>query len=253
MIINDAHIHIGIFPSQTEQSYLDYSPEVIYSYISNIGIKKYIFSSAYTLDANFNEEVENDLIRQMLYFGKGNAFAFYWVTQKKFLQDDKFSQIDKIDFKGLKLHSRECEWIKHPKKLERIMDIAKEREMAVILHCDDDYPPHIYEKYYQKYSEVKINIAHARPLESAMKMLNRYDNVYTDISFSPIENIKFLMSIPNISNRIMFGSDMPAPESFFNDNCCSYVQHRINQISKELSQGLDKFFHLNMMSFLKTP
>lgn len=252
MKIADCHVHIGYFPSAKKNNKeFYYSPEYILNALHKSNIQEFIFSSFDIL--LFQEDISfvQDEIKQMLEISQGNGYAFAWITLEMIKKDANLNCLNNLPYSGIKLHPRESQWHNNSRELDRIFSISKEKNFSIMIHADEDYPPDIYEYFLKLYPNVKVNFAHARPINKIINIMKKYPQTYTDISFMSIDNIKFFYKEPDIISRIMFGSDIPAPARFFEQNITQYLKVRLNELLTIGEINYEDLFYNNMKKFIE--
>ena len=248
----DAHVHIGFFPCKAKNGELFYySPEKVFLALQRSNISEFIFSST---DAVFYAEREAFVqkeIKKMLPISNQHGYAFCWITLDMIRRDSELSFLDVLPYSGIKLHARETDWSKNPDELHRIFKAARERYLPIMFHADDDFPPDLYEDFLSEYPDVKVCMAHARPVEKAILVMKKFRQVYTDFSFAPIENVSKLFMNKELIPRIMFGSDIPAPQRFIDQDIDSYLEERLKELSCFYCHPYRDVFFSNMKHFLR--
>lgn len=129
--------------------------------------------------------------------------------------------------------------IEELKKVEFLYGFCMEKQIPITSHCSDEgfciisrhdmnafTSPAKWEKALAKYSGLKLNLAHFGKNDSSkdwqkrvIELISRYDNVYTDISYTAVDDnfYKVLKDIMDdcrdeelrnkLKTRILFGSD----------------------------------------------
>ena len=94
-------------------------------------------------------------------------------------------------------------------------------------------------------------MAHARPVEKAIHVMEKFQQVYTDFAFAPVENISKLLMRKELIPRIMFGTDIPAPQRFFDQNMEQYLKKLLADLSPFYLPPYEDVFYGNMKHFLQ--
>lgn len=71
-----------------------------------------------------------------------------------------------------------------------------------------------YKKICKDNSENNFIFAHSRPLIGTINVMRSCQNVYCDIAFTPIKDIKVLLN-NYLIDRILFGTDYPITSFFY--------------------------------------
>ncbi len=247
--IFDAHIHVGYFPRKDGKGGEAYyfSPAIITGYAKRAGITEFIFSSTNAVwDAK--AETMHREARELKRLSGNSAHAFFWISGEYFDFDSNLEKLPDI-YEGFKLHGGETNWMQRARDLQRIFSIARERRFPVQIHTGR-YDMHnsceFYLPFCKRFSDVNVDLAHGQPVFKAMFALKETDNVYIDTSFIPHDEIRELFfSAPE---KVMFGTDFPAPLRYFANNGKKLIQKEID-FAKNIST--DKFLYANAKKFLE--
>lgn len=215
----DAHIHFGQF----EETY--YTPPRILRTLSNVGITHFAYSSTsavVTDDPVFMQE-ERHAMKEL---SKGRAVPLLWVTHSMLRKSKDLALYLDEEIRGLKIHGISESWT--TKELYRALSIAREQGLAVKFHTGEF--PQCYAGAYaslcKKFSDVKIILAHGRPLDQTIQVLEQCPNAFVDTAFMPHEHLQKLLD-KGFSRRILFGTDTPIPGRFLKSSLTRYLQRRI--------------------------
>ena len=232
-MMTDYHVHIGQFC----ETY--YSAENVFSALKTKGIREIWFSSTTScIYCKESEAARNDenifsnapsalelyqTVRSEVQNAKSfadsiglKAHALYWVVP-----DLHFSGCDSITVKnaminnlydGFKIHPRAQNWSLEDSKIfqlaEEVFGFAQKNEKLILIHCDDDFSPHLFEHFIATYPSVKVQLAHCRPKEDTLFMLQNYPNVVCDTAMASNDVVDYLKSL-GFESRLRYGSDFP--------------------------------------------
>ena len=224
----DYHVHIGQF-------YEDYfEPHKVIETLSANGSKGCWFSST-TSCMSWSNGTEKtylrnhirDEVKEALETAKKSNFdakAFYWVNLDEYLQEiDKkectlqdyfISSINEVEYYGIKIHTRFNYWDINNENVIEIFNLvceyAKDHNMPILIHCGPDEcdRPDRFEKWFEEYNEVRFILAHMRPVDTTIKMMKKYNNVWTDTAFAPDESVEKVFS-EGLGDRVLYGTDYP--------------------------------------------
>ena len=104
----------------------------------------------------------------------------------------------------------------------------------------------MYLSYCKEFSDVRIDLAHGHFVKDAVHALHECPNVWIDISFMELEEIKNVWAVA--PDRVMYGSDFPAPLRYWNHSCTQYMRREIEAVQK---LGGDDMLRKNALMFLK--
>lgn len=209
--ICDSHVHVGYFKENTY-----YSPKEIYNNLKNLGIKKWAVSSISSVNNN-HELVENELVT-LFQNAPDETVPILWLTPEMLKNFHNLNIRQKIPFYGIKIHGFANNWEPSGSNLNHAFEIANELKLPLILHTGGkpESDAMAYNQICGKFKEVKIILAHGRPIDQAIEVVRRNPNVYVDTAFMPLEHIQSLKAKFN-DDKILFGTDFPIDTYFFPD------------------------------------
>lgn len=248
MPVNDAHVHVGYFPRKGREEPFYYSPRRILGILDRTGVKEFIFSSTNAV-WDFTGEAMHREAREMIRLAGKRAHAFFWVTDEYLKHDPDFSALPEF-YEGFKLHGGETPWLDHPKLLDRVLSIARERKFRIQIHTgekDDKETNPIsgYLSYCRKYPEIKFDLAHGKPAVEVPEAVNGNGNVYVDCAYCSADVVKGWLEAGAREDRILFGSDIPVQQRLFDLPLTHYLRKAIRSFSSS------KILSDNFMEFLK--
>lgn len=213
MTISDAHVHFGWWnPLPGESSNRYYSAEQTFRFLRKHGVEAFCFSVSSAQDPDWPRERLLDEYREMLALTP-KAYPLYWLTDVDFARDLtlRTQMPDDIPWRGLKLHNEESDWLGNSEALWRVMAFARERGLAVQFHTGGNRSAAgCYRNVCRAFPEVKIDLAHGRPIDEAITIALECPNVFIDTSFMDEAVLLTCAKEPSLHGRILFGSDVPA-------------------------------------------
>ena len=231
----DYHVHIG----QWYNVY--YSYNAVLAALKSIDVEEVWFSSTSSelyckesFDVKNNNSdssqlptalelynlIKNEVLEAMEYGKKIGlrAVPLYWVIPEVHFSTNANISIEKamkeVPYKGFKIHPRGNHWNLSDKKTfqlaESVFYYANENKLPILIHCgyDDFENPKLFEKFIAKYQNVKVQLAHCKPVEDTLYMLKKYPNTICDTAFVP-EEVQNQIVSAGFENRIKYGSDFP--------------------------------------------
>lgn len=234
MPVNDAHVHVGYFPRKGREEPFYYSPRRILSILDRAGVEEFIFSSTNAV-WDFSGVAMHREAREMLRIAGKRAHAFFWVTDEYLKYDPDLSDLPEF-YEGFKLHGGETPWLRHPKLLNRVLAIARERGFPVQIHTGekddkDANPISGYLPYCRKFPQIKFDLAHGKPSSEVPYAVNEYDNVYVDCAYCSSNVVNQWLDIGAREDRILFGSDLPVQQRLFDLSLTAYMRKTISGFS----------------------
>ncbi len=211
-MICDAHIHMGYYPRDGYAEPFYYSPRRIAGLMHRCGVDQFIVSSTC---AQVEELSIADMIREareMKRIAGNRAYVFCWISGRMLDEDPKLSFLDCGYYAGIKLHEAETAWNQErPDDLARILSEALSRRWPVQFHCGESegMRPAELAKWAERFPTVNFDFAHCRPMAEMAEVIATHENVFTDCSYMPPEQMSRLGDF-DWRGRLMFGSDFPA-------------------------------------------
>jgi len=247
--LTDFHVHVGQFRE------IYYNPHSIASLIlDKTGIGKIAVSSTSAGDPVYDPgKILNEIAQLFKQYGK-RIIHFFWV-HPEFLPDDYFWRSLKIPVHGLKVHQQLFNWQKNPNSLERVFNIAQERNLPLLIHTgyDSICSAGKYKSLIAKYQSVNITLAHGRPINEALSCLEECSNAWIDTSFMSDTDLEILIK-RGFQDKIIFGTDFPIT-TLFDDTINSDIEHyRLLLKQKYVKFGDEQFYKwaaINPEKFLK--
>ena len=231
----DYHVHIGqwaevYYPanwvfdelklSEVEEIWFSSTSSCRYCKESFDVIQKNLDSSDLPSALELYDFIKNEILEALDYGKKINlkTVPLYWVILEIHFSKDVNISIEKamqdIPYKGFKLHPRGNHWDLSDKKTfelaEEVFSYANENNLPILIHCgyDDFENPKFFEKLIAKYQNVKVQLAHCKPVEDTIYMLEKYPNTICDTAFVP-EDVITQIKEAGFERRILYGSDFP--------------------------------------------
>ncbi len=222
----DSHVHMG--------QYFDdyYTPPRVLHTLSLAGITHFAYSSTsavVTDDAGFLRE-EREAMREL---SCGRAYPFLWVTHSMLSKSRDLSLYLDDDIRGFKVHGASEPWPPNGKGLARIFELAKEREIPVLLHTGERESclAGMYEGVCKRFESVPVILAHGRPISETVRVLENCPNAFVDTAFMPHRDLCELLG-RNFFDRILFGTDAPIPGRYLKSSLPRHLRTRIAQTKR---------------------
>ncbi len=233
-MICDAHVHVGYFPRKGKAQPFYYSPRRILGILDRCSVTSFIFSSTNAV-WDFSGEAMHSEAREMLSLAGNRAHPFFWVTDEYLKNDPELDRLPGF-YEGLKLHGGETPWLRHPKRLLRLLAIARERRLRVQIHTserDDVSGSAIssYLPYCVKFPTVKFDLAHGKPAADVPRAVNEHENVYVDCAYCSGAVVRQWLEAGAREDRIMFGSDLPVQQRYSDLSLTSYLRNKLGEFS----------------------
>ncbi len=239
----DVHIHVGKFHDRY------YSPGDIVKQCQKIGLKKFAVSSTSTCDQNFNFNIVLDELQELKQLAPKKILPVLWITPAMLRKSPDLNKYDKIPYAMLKVHGFFNDWAPQGKMLQRIFAITRERNLPLLIHTGgrEKSEAGVYMSLCRKFNDLKVILAHGRPIAQALDVIKSCDNVFVDTAFMPLADIKKLVDC-GFTQRVIFGSDMPINRLFYpRQSTHSWYIKRLNSIAHMV--GIENYMDITCHNF----
>lgn len=148
------------------------------------------------------------------------AHALYWVVPDIHFSQTADMSIERVmtetPYAGFKLHPRAQRWDLQDARTaalaEEVFTYAEQHGKRILIHCGDDpcESPRLFEPFIKKHPSVTVQLAHCRPLQETLTMLQNYPNTVCDTAMVSTETVTHIAAA-GFASRIVYGSDFPIP------------------------------------------
>ena len=228
----DYHTHIGQFQK------VYYNPYKIIDVLSKCGIDgAYVSSTTSCLQWNTKEEksiivehikAEFDELLSCAQKKVFDARPVCWIIPQRYYEGDSVVQMySESSYQGFKIHPRAHRWDIKRKETRMLLDdvcrIAENKKVPVIVHtglCDFERPNR-FEYWFRNFPQTTFILAHCKNIDETVIMLDKYSNLYGDVSFALPNDVHQIVDTDYIK-RFLFGTDFPITTysydmEFYND------------------------------------
>ncbi len=241
----DVHVHVGNFNGG-----LYFAPEEVVSGMKALGVTRYYFSSTSTGSMPFRyvrREIET-----AIEFSEGSAVPFLWVSPGMLRHSRDLKPYLFREFAGLKVHGLQG-WDPHGRELRRVFGIARDMGLPVMLHTGehDICRAGAYMNICSEFPEVRVILAHGRPVNECAEVMQECPNAYADTAFMPVKSILALRDA-GLMEKVLWGSDYPVMRYFYRTPPRRYYANRIKAVIKALGRE-DFIRYFSSANFLSQP
>lgn len=232
-MVFDAHMHVGRF-------YDDYtSPDDVISFCFNNKISSIAISSTSICGFYYHDVLEE--MRLLLQNKSGiKVFPVLWVIPD--IIDNGILDLffeSSIPWSCIKIHPElnQNTWVPHSIIFSKILDIATRKRLPIMIHTAHIgcCRPVFFIDTFLNYSNITFILAHGRPLDDTLCVLQRCPNVMVDTAFMPVSHIYQLCS-HGFTSRILWGSDYPINKYYINQSSDKYYSSLVSKILDSLTQ-----------------
>lgn len=244
----DAHIHVGQF------FHLYFSPSDIVQFADIANINYYVVSSTTICEENYEKVIYE--MEKLVYLDSQRAIPVMWVTPEGLKGNIAWYLESNIAWKCVKIHPflHRGVWESSDSRMIEVVEIAKELDLPLLIHTGNDKCCNAgrYEPIIKKYPEVTFILAHGRPAEESISLMNRYENVYVDSAFMDIEEMLYIVDHGRV-DHFLWGSDMCIPKYFSPDlNYVEYYNGILKQLREKISPDIYNLItYKNAMNLFK--
>lgn len=218
----DCHVHIG----QWSDRYYDY-PQIFDTVLASqkVKIDGLVFSSTSSciFGVKYSEieaeigaiysandgktEYSSDVVKPLLWY----------VPEYRKQSVSVETAMKSLPYCGIKIHPRAHNWDLNDSEktdiLHEIFDFASQNNVPLLIHSgyDEFEEARKFERFFKEYQDVKVVLAHCRPIEQTVEMLSKYQNVYADSSFVDQKSLNILKGngLTGKNGKLFFGTDFP--------------------------------------------
>ena len=247
----DFHVHMG--------QYFDdyYTPPRILRTLRLAGITHFAYSSTSTIVTDDPDFLLEERVA-MHELSEGRAKPILWVTHDMLKRSPNLSlYMNDAGGKicGLKIHGVSESWLPNGRELQRIFKIAQERGLFVKLHTGEreECEAGMYRGICTKFPDVRVVLAHGRPILQAIDMLRHCPNTFVDTSFMPHSHFQQLIIVAQqegFTDRILFGTDSPIPGRHLKSSLPRHLRSRIDQTRRIAGRDWTKISWENAKNLL---
>jgi hypothetical protein len=208
----DAHVHIGQFNE------IWYEPELVIQTVLQAGVEKIVFSSTTSCREHisyFEVEKEISAVLSTCGYDLRKIKPLLWYNpdyHNQGLGIEKTMQT--LPYCGIKIHPRAHNWDISGKKTLSILDelfgYANQNKLPVCIHTGYDKIDEAdkFSRFFSKYPHTKIVLAHCRPPDQVLQLLQDNNNIFFDTAFVDYKEVTFFF-LSGFGSRIILGSDFP--------------------------------------------
>lgn len=233
----DAHVHMGYFPRYGKEALYYYSPRRIFGALTRAGVDEFIVSSTNAVWDVQGESMHSEA-REMKRVAGNKAHIFFWISLRYLAYDPDLSHLPEGLYEGFKLHGGESAWLHKPNQLMRVLSLAHERAFPVQIHTGDNdngisNTISEYFPYCQHFPELFVNFSHGIPHDDVSAVLEKLPHAFVDTAFVSPKIVKAWLESGVDEHRIIFGSDLPAPQRYSKISLSEYVRQECRKLSSQ--------------------
>lgn len=209
MILHDAHVHIGQFRD------LYSSPEEVFAFLNAFGVSRMAVSSIGTCAGD--PEIPIREVGRIVELGKERITPVLWINPE-WVESDALTCLLNcgIAWKCIKVHGYFSRWEDCPELLQSVVDLARKMNVPFLFHTGGrpESDAGSYLPIVKKNPGVTFILAHGRPVDQAIQVMEDCPNVMADTAFTPEEDVAKMIH-RGFADRILWGTDYPLQNVFY--------------------------------------
>lgn len=225
-MIIDNHVHVGWYTDGY------HSPrDVWYSELA-AGVNGMVVSSTSTCAELYKVVVRE--LRELVRLGGNRIFPILWLTPT--MLKKKYAlpyMLHSIKWRGIKMHwEAHPEWAHNDKLVKKALEVAREVGGPILIHTGCDATSHagLFIDLISQHNDLIFVLAHGRPVDETMKVLELCPNTYVDTAFMPMSDLHTIID-KGYSSRVIFGTDTPINHVFYKELTTeNFISNHIEQI-----------------------
>lgn len=228
----DHHTHIGQFYD------LHTSPSELIRIMDSVGVEQFACSSTTICEGDYNKVLLE--MSELLMLTGHRLLPVLWIVPQMLHNDGLQRFLDSgIRWRMLKIHPQlhQLEWQCAGANLRKVLHLAKQMHVPLLIHTGDfaGCYPSLFERAIRYNPSVMFILAHGRPIDETIALLQRYPNVLTDTAFMPLEHLAELCQ-RGLSHKILWGTDIPI-QKYYNrsENLIDYYQNRLRELKTAIT------------------
>jgi len=230
MILHDAHIHVGQFRD------LYSSPEDVFAFLDKTGVTRMAVSSIGTCEGD--PEVPIREVGRIIEIGKDRITPVLWINPE-WAEGAALSRLLNcgIAWKCIKVHGYFSRWEDRPELLQKTVDLARQMQVPFLFHTGGrpESDAGVYQPIAEKNPDVTFILAHGRPSDQAIQVMENCPNVMADTAFTPEDDVAEMIQ-HGFANRILWGTDYPLQNVFYEgEDIVAHLNARIEAFKHIMS------------------
>lgn len=226
----DNHVHVGWYTDGY------HSPKELWQAELEAGIDEIAVSSTSTCAEMYKLVVRE--MRDLIRLGGSSIHPILWLTPKMMKTWGlSYMLHSKIRWHGVKMHwEAHREWYYNRKLLCSSLNVARKLQVPVLFHTGNFKECHagVFLDVCKQNKELTFVLAHGRPLEETLEVMKECRNVYVDTAFMPASHVR-LLADTGLSDRILFGTDVPINLLFFEGlSVTDYIKRSLSELKEVL-------------------
>ena len=223
--MTDHHAHVGWY----SDGY--HVPQEVWLAERDAGITDVYVSSTSTCVERYKLVVQE--IRQLLRLGGEHVHPVLWLTPRMMKTwGIRYMLHAKVGWQMVKMHWQlHREWFYNPRLTEQAMAVARKLDVPVLLHTgrEKECRPSAFCTMIQSHPDILFTLAHGRPADETIEVMNACPNTLVDTAFMPVEDVERIAKA-GLAGRMRFGTDIPIHRLYYPEtSTADYIRSRIEE------------------------
>lgn len=229
----DTHVHVGQFNN------LYFAPSSVKRLMEQVHVDRYAVSSTSMCEENYKKVL--DELHLLIQTDNEKVLPVLWVTPEGLKGNIAWLLESNINWQCLKIHPElhPDEWEPLGSQLDEVAGIARELDIPLLIHSGNKNCSCCgrFEYLMEENRNVTFIIAHGRPHSDALRMAKKYENVFVDSAFMPIEDMLDYVKL-NMDHKLLWGTDMCIPRFFFPEtDLAVYYRNKLLALRQQCTNG----------------
>jgi predicted TIM-barrel fold metal-dependent hydrolase len=232
----DAHVHVGQF----RDTY--FSPKAVANFLLGLCVTRCV-ASATSAAIGRHEDAVRD-IAELMDISELETAPLLWVTPELLRRHPMLGKpLMDNPYRGIKLHPYAMHWT--DAGLRRVLRIADDRGLPVLAHTggNDESDAGRWLRLLDGH-RFPVVLAHGRPLDEALRVLDAHECAYTDTAFMPLPDVRHLVAAGHC-RRILFGSDIPIDRCYRSGPPARRYREHVAALARAVSPHEKTIFETN--------
>lgn len=241
--IIDCHVHFGKFKD------VEYSSEALVNVMREMGVSKWCGMPVFT-DDPFILPVLLYEYKKLLALAPNEFLPILGIDPNMIGVLPNLTEFEDIPYVAIKIHPYIHHWLPGSEKFNKVLSHVRKKKVPLMIHtggralCDAG----TFYRICKQNPDINFILCHGRPVSEILSIILDFPiakNIFIDIAFMTIEEIKILIS-EKLSDRIIFGSDFPINEVYYPDiESKVWYNNRIEELTGNFGSEIFDTFNSN--------
>lgn len=201
--------------------------------MDSVGIERFVVSSTSICEGNYKKVLRE--INTLVATESRRVIPILWIIPQMLYDCGvEYFLESGIHWQCLKIHPQlnPEEWNPNNKNIKQVVQLAKQMDVPILIHTGTLPYCHagLYRQLLLENNDIPFILAHGRPIEETIDILESCPNAFTDTAFMSTEDIVKLCN-EKLSERVLWGTDYPIPKYFFRTKKMkNYYQHLLSSL-----------------------